>query len=567
MIETDRNEILREFDPLTSKEDLISHNNKVPIEEHDKQENSEQSEKLHTREESLERGKQETIQHSGAATLTPTPATTTTTTTTTTLSQSRQVHSEGPFFDFQLFIRDLRQPTALPLIKYTKSFLFNFCTQNVNARHRLHKQSNTEINNNNNNSNGRSKNTIWTADEQAKLIRDFKVFIYDKLGLYEPFSSMDEAHLLNAKEGMEKLIMGKLYTRCFSPLALRSATTDPFQEVLTEPDDPHRDDIIQDRLLRSKILEYRFIELSNLEVVNSRSAVVVTGMDKFVKLAGRELNKINDYKSPRDKMVCILNCCKVIFGLLRHYKLENGGADSFVPMLIYVVLKNNVDDLVSNIRFIERFRYSEFLKGEEEYYLSSLQGATKFVINMKRKDLNITDKEEFQRKYEANQGLLREEGLKDEEQKEQGLGETKAGKHVVSSELPSPSTTTTASSNPFGEITSSMKSLFSDLFTAASGDNSSEGQAGAVRSNGTGNNGTSPPNRRAPRMSSENDETTESLEAIIKRIEERDRRDTVSTLSSMFPDLPEDLVQDVCAAKKYRIGVCVDTLLEFYGQS
>ena len=69
MIETDRNEILREFDPLTSKEDLISHNNKVPIEEHDKQENSEQSEKLHTREESLERGKQETIQHSGAVLL------------------------------------------------------------------------------------------------------------------------------------------------------------------------------------------------------------------------------------------------------------------------------------------------------------------------------------------------------------------------------------------------------------------------------------------------------------------------------------------------------------------
>ncbi len=29
-----------------------------------------------------------------------------------------------------------------------------------------------------------------------------------------------------------------------------------------------------------------------------------------------ELLKINHYKAPRDKMICILNCCKVIFGKL-----------------------------------------------------------------------------------------------------------------------------------------------------------------------------------------------------------------------------------------------------------
>lgn len=27
-----------------------------------------------------------------------------------------------------------------------------------------------------------------------------------------------------------------------------------------------------------------------------------------------ELLKINHYKAPRDKLICILNCCKVIFG-------------------------------------------------------------------------------------------------------------------------------------------------------------------------------------------------------------------------------------------------------------
>ena len=32
--------------------------------------------------------------------------------------------------------------------------------------------------------------------------------------------------------------------------------------------------------------------------------------------ACKELLKINHYKAPRDKLICILNCCKVIFGLL-----------------------------------------------------------------------------------------------------------------------------------------------------------------------------------------------------------------------------------------------------------
>jgi hypothetical protein len=27
-----------------------------------------------------------------------------------------------------------------------------------------------------------------------------------------------------------------------------------------------------------------------------------------------ELLKINHYKAPRDKLICVLNCCKVIFG-------------------------------------------------------------------------------------------------------------------------------------------------------------------------------------------------------------------------------------------------------------
>ena len=80
-----------------------------------------------------------------------------------------------------------------------------------------------------------------------------------------------------------------------------------------------------------------------------------------------------------------------LLGLIRHLKKEEG-ADSFLPILIFVVLKANPEHLLSNVelvillshlvkhanewnnRFINRFRNPEKLQSEAGYYLSSLVG-------------------------------------------------------------------------------------------------------------------------------------------------------------------------------------------------
>lgn len=92
-----------------------------------------------------------------------------------------------------------------------------------------------------------------------------------------------------------------------------------------------------------------------------------------------EISKINGYRAPRDKVICILNCCKVIFGLLKNTKKADTSADSFIPLLIYVVLHANPDHLVSNIQYILRFRNQDKLCGEAGYYISSLVCRVQFT--------------------------------------------------------------------------------------------------------------------------------------------------------------------------------------------
>ncbi|GAA5851269.1 hypothetical protein JCM8547_004190 [Rhodosporidiobolus lusitaniae] len=116
----------------------------------------------------------------------------------------------------------------------------------------------------------------------------------------------------------------------------------------------------------------------------------------FLDFAQRELCKMNQYKAPRDKLICVLNCCKVIFGLMRHVAAGEEGADAFIPFLIFVVLKANPENLVSNLQYIQRFRNPEKLSGEGGYYLSSLNAAISFIETLDASSLSNITQAEFE---------------------------------------------------------------------------------------------------------------------------------------------------------------------------
>ncbi|KAI8985103.1 hypothetical protein BDB01DRAFT_788933 [Pilobolus umbonatus] len=254
-------------------------------------------------------------------------------------------------FDYNRFLEQMRSRSSKPITKYYKSFLQHFDRR------------------------------VWTVNEQIKIIQDFLDFIYVKMRECGVWKEMTEQEFGNAKEGMEKLVMNRLHSFTFSP-----ATTD----------DKERDEIVH-----QKISIFRWIRETHLDIPETEHN------DRFLSFAEQEILKINNYRAPRDKLICILNCCKVIFGLIKYVE-GDGGADKFLPILIYVVIRANPPQLVSNVQYIYRFRNSEQLQAESGYYLTNLMGAISFIESMEAKSLSIT-KEEFDRNIEVTMKELQNE--------------------------------------------------------------------------------------------------------------------------------------------------------------
>lgn len=274
-------------------------------------------------------------------------------------------------FDFHRFLEQLRHRTADPVAKFLRSFLLEFAKKQ------------------------------WMVHEQVKIIGDFLEFIGKKMAQCEVWRTVSDAEFDNAREGMEKLVMNRLYSQTFSPAIPPPEPSAPSRSRRRqEAPGPgrrgqHQEDVERDEVLAQKVRIYGWVKEEHLDI-----QPVGDKGKKFLHLAQQELLKIKSYRAPRDKVICILNCCKVIFGYLRTASKGDQSADAFIPLLIYTVLHANPDHLVSNVQYILRFRNQDKLGGEAGYYISSLMGAIQFIEGLDKTSLTVTD-EEFETNVEA----------------------------------------------------------------------------------------------------------------------------------------------------------------------
>lgn len=208
-------------------------------------------------------------------------------------------------FDFHRFLEQLRHRTADPVAKFLRSFLIEF---------------------------GKKQ---WMVHEQVKIINDFLTFITNKMAQCEVWRGVSDAEFDNAKEGMEKLVMNRLYSQTFSPAIPAPAPVQIAKgkrKAVERALGPgrkgqHQEDIERDEILAQKVRIYGWVQENHLDIPpvgdSGRRFLMLAQQGeaslsilqlRFRPDVATELLKIKTYRAPRDKVICVLNCCKVIFG-------------------------------------------------------------------------------------------------------------------------------------------------------------------------------------------------------------------------------------------------------------
>lgn len=147
-------------------------------------------------------------------------------------------------FDFHRFLEQLRHRSADPVAKFLRSFLQEF---------------------------GKKQ---WMVHEQVKIISDFLAFITNKMAQCEVWREVSDAEFDNAREGMEKLVMNRLYTQTFSP-AIPPPQPIPGsrgrRRGAERPMGPgrrgqHQEDVERDDILAQKISIYGWVKEEHLDI-------------------------------------------------------------------------------------------------------------------------------------------------------------------------------------------------------------------------------------------------------------------------------------------------------------
>ncbi|KAI5370091.1 Putative vacuolar protein sorting-associated protein [Septoria linicola] len=495
-------------------------------------------------------------------------------------------------FDFHRFLEQLRNKSADPVARYLRSFLGEF---------------------------GKRQ---WMVHEQVKIISDFLEFISRKMAQCEVWRTVSDAEFDNAREGMEKLVMNRLYSFTFSP-AIPSPPSSPRkngrsnrmqadQANLHGPGrrGQHQEDVERDEVIAQKIKIYGWIREDHLDV-----KPLGTKGDKFLTLAQKELLKINSYRAPRDKVICVLNCCKVIFGFLKNAK-QDQSADAFVPLLIYTVLRARPENLVSNVQYIWRFRNQDKLGGEAGYYMSSLMGVVTFIENLDRTNLTISD-EDFEQNVERAVSAIAEKNRADEQEAKFSVQRATGpmGHLNEKSTLSRPEVTPRNSmeveqSTPRRSHSQRLnEKLVQPSGSGSNEDEGSDAMTGLLRSiqkplssigrifsddgNAPGNTprsastprrlspapplergqGTSRSNlvaedHRSQRRPSGDDASARQASAEVAQtqaVRVREHKVVVETLQSMFPNLDREVIEDVVRAQEGNVGRAVDACLALSG--
>ncbi|KAK3038252.1 hypothetical protein RJ639_030861 [Escallonia herrerae] len=205
------------------------------------------------------------------------------------------------------------------------------------------------------------------SENDGARFQDFLLAMEATIRDHPLWASASEEEIDCAVEGLEKYVMTKLFSRTFG----------------SSPEDARIDREISEKVL----LLQNFLRPEHLDIPAVFNNEASWLNDLFPpQLAEKELLKINAFRAPREKLVCILNCCRVINNLLLNASISEDRA--------------NPPKLHSNLKFIQLYRRQAKLVSEAAYYFTNLVSVKTFIIDLDAKSLSIGEAE-FQESMQA----------------------------------------------------------------------------------------------------------------------------------------------------------------------
>uniref|UniRef100_A0A665WXA3 GTPase-activating protein and VPS9 domain-containing protein 1 n=1 Tax=Echeneis naucrates TaxID=173247 RepID=A0A665WXA3_ECHNA len=180
------------------------------------------------------------------------------------------------------------------------------------------------------------------ADDKTAAVEDFLRYLYGAMARDAIWQYASEDQLQDAQMAIERSVMNRIFKLAFYP---------------------NQDgDILRDQR-RQTHTRYWYTELKEAPWPSAQS----------------EIRTINAYKTPRDKVQCILRMCSTIMNLLSLANEDSvPGADDFVPVLVFVLIRANPPCLLSTVQYINNF-YASRLSGEECYWWMQFTAAVEFI--------------------------------------------------------------------------------------------------------------------------------------------------------------------------------------------
>jgi len=200
-------------------------------------------------------------------------------------------------------------------------------------------------------------------DRDATLVQDFLTAQESVLRAHPVWAGGGAATRALAAEGLEKYVCTKIHARTFAVAAL---------------------DRERDEALAARMRGLSFVQPEHLDIPPARADA------SALAAAAAELARMDTFKAPRDKLVCVLNACRIVGdalaagggvggGAASPSSPQASGADDFLPLLILALIRASPPRLASNLEYVQRFRGGARFTGEASYFFTQLYSAASFV--------------------------------------------------------------------------------------------------------------------------------------------------------------------------------------------